>query len=101
MEFAALMASAESQLLRYELRNITPIHVDLAENEAVMASDLAMAEIGTMRDASVVQSYLNEMSQYWDPMQNFCYGMLYGEINLDNYEEIVDQLNEAMNNTGL
>ena len=101
MEFAALLASEEGQLLRYEMRGVTPIHVNLDENESVMASDMAMAEINTMRDASVLHPGLSEMGYYWSPMETFGIMIGTGEINLDNYEEIVDQLNEAMNNTGL
>ena len=101
MEFAAFLASEEGQLLRYEMRGVTPIHVNMDENESVTANDLAMAEINTMRDASVLHPYLNEMNYFWTPMDAFARGIINGEINLDNYEEMVDRLNECFNNTSL
>jgi maltose-binding protein MalE len=63
-----------------------------------MANDLAMAEINTMAYASVLQPYLDEMNHYWMPMGNFGAMIMYGDINLDNYEAVVDELNDQMNN---
>ena len=95
MEFASFLASEEGQLERYEMRGVIPTHKNLADNEVIQADAVAMAEINTMRYASVVQPGLDEMSYYWSPMGNFGAAVVMGDVTLENYKQMVDELAEA------
>lgn len=101
MEVAAFLASEESQLARFELRNITPALSSLAENEKVKASICAQAEIAVMAGTSVVQPGLTGMSAFWTEMGTFGGNIDNGTVTLDNYKEQVDLLYAALNGNGL
>ena len=93
MEFAAFLASAESQLLRFRLRNITPAAGALAEHPDVAASAVAAAESETMVRAAVATPDLPEMNPVWGLMSAFGTDLADGIITRDNaaaYVEVID-----------
>ena len=100
-QFAAFLASVDSQKSRFEMRGVIPAASALAEDEAIKSNIVAVAEINTMANTSVAQSAIPEMGNYWTPIGNFGGLCASGAINADNYKEQVDQMMEAMNNTGL
>ena len=99
--FAAFLASEEAQLARYEMRGVIPAHKNLKTNEKVAADAVAIAEIDTIANASVVQSALPAMSKYWGPVENFGGKVVTGDINMSNYELMVDELHTSLNAEGL
>lgn len=100
-QFAAFLASVDSQKSRFEMRGVIPAASVLAEDEAVKSNIVAVAEINTMANTSVAQSAIPEMGNYWTPVGNFGGLCASGAITADNYKEQVDQMMEALNNTGL
>lgn len=100
MELAAFLASAESQLARYEDRGVIPCHPALLENPVIQNDPVAMAEILTMANCSVVQPTIPEMGQYWDAMGNFGSNVISGDVGLENYKDMVDQLTHRLNDSG-
>ena len=101
MELAAFVASADAQLVRFELRGITPAATALGENEAVQASVVAIAENNTMANTSVAQPSIPEMANYWSPIQTFGEAVVAGSVTSDNVAEQVEAMVESLNNTGL
>lgn len=97
MELALFLASEEGQLLRFELRNITPAMSSLAANENVQASICAQAEIAVMNSTSVVQPGLTGMSAFWTEMGTFGANVDNGTVTADNVQEQVDALMNALN----
>ena len=100
MQFAAFLASSDSQLLRFELRNITPAVTALAENEAVAASIVATAESNTMAYASFAQPTIAEMNDVWGPVGTYGENLANGQITADNVQEMVDALDGQLNSNG-
>jgi arabinogalactan oligomer/maltooligosaccharide transport system substrate-binding protein len=101
MDLAAFLASADSQLVRFELRNITPAATKLAETDAVKASIVAIAENNTMANTAVAQPSIPEMGNYWAPMQTFGEAVVAGSVNSDNIAEQVEAMMGSLNSTGL
>ena len=101
MEFAAFLASADSQLVRFQLRNITPAVTALAENEAVAASIVAAAESATMANTSVAQPTIAEMNPVWGPVGTFGTNLADGSVTAENVAEMVDLLYTQLNEGGL
>ena len=97
MQFAAFLASADSQLLRFQLRNITPAVTALAENADVAASIVAVAESNTMAFASVAQPTIAEMNPVWGPVGTFGTNIADGMVTRDNVVESVDALDAQLN----
>ncbi len=101
MQFAAFLASAESQLVRFELRNITPAVTALGENEKVAASIVAAAENATMSYASKVQPTIPEMGNVWDPVATMGQNIINGTVTAENVAEMVEAMNNQLNGGGL
>ena len=97
MQFAAFLASADSQLLRFQLRNITPAVTALSENDDVAASIVAVAESNTMAYASVAQPTIAEMNPVWGPVGTFGTNIADGMVTRDNVVESVDALDAQLN----
>ena len=95
--FAAFLASEEAQLARYEMRGVTPACQNLRNNEQIKANPVAVAEMDTIRYASVLQSPLPAMSNYWGPVENFGSKVCTGDTNLENYVLAVDEMQESLN----
>ncbi len=101
MQFAAFLASADSQLLRFQLRAITPAVTALAENPDVAASIVAAAENATMAFASVAQPTIPEMGNVWTPIADLGNAIINKEVTADNIEEKVDAMYDLLNGGGL
>ena len=101
MQFAAFLASADSQLLRFQLRNITPAVTALAENAEVAASIVASAESATMAYASVAQPTIAAMNNVWGPVGTYGENIATGQVTKDNVAEMVEALFTQLNNSGL
>ena len=97
MQFAAFLASADSQLLRFQLRNITPAVTALSENAEVAASIVATAESNTMAYASVAQPTIAEMNPVWGPVGTFGSNIADGMVTRDNVVESVDAMDAQLN----
>jgi len=97
MQFAAFLASADSQLLRFQLRNITPAVTALSENADVAASIVAVAESNTMAFASVAQPTIAEMNPVWGPVGTFGTNIADGMVTRDNVVESVDAMDAQLN----
>ncbi len=96
MEFAAFLASEDSQLLRFQLRNITPAVTALVNSPEVSGSIVAVAESKTMAYASVAQPTLPEMVPVWRPMGDYGKFLEDGTINRYNVAEWVAWLENEL-----
>ena len=101
MQFAAFLASSDSQLLRFQLRNITPAVTALAENPEVAASIVAAAEGATMANASVAQPTIAAMNNVWTPVADLGNGIINGSVTAANVREMVDAMMGLLNGSGL
>jgi arabinogalactan oligomer/maltooligosaccharide transport system substrate-binding protein len=95
--FAAFLASEEAQLARYEMRGVIPAHKDLVANEKIQKDAVAVAEMMTIANASKLQTSLEELSNYWGPVENFGGKVVTGDITMDTVEIAVDEMQEALN----
>ena len=95
--FAAYLSSAEAQLARYEMRGVIPAHKDLVNNEKIQKDAVAVAEMMTIANASKLQTSLEELSNYWGPVENFGGKVVTGDITMDTVEIAVDEMQEALN----
>ena len=96
MQFAAFLASVESQQLRFELRGITPAAVALQDMDAIKSSICAQAIFDTMNGKSAFQPKIPEMDPVWGPVGTFGGNIKEGKITWDNYKEQVDALDAQL-----
>jgi len=96
MQFAAHMASVDSQKLRFELRNITPAATALQDLDAIKNSICAQAIFDTMSGKSACQPKIPEMDPVWGPVGTFGGNVKEGVVNKDNIKESVDALDAQL-----
>ena len=101
MEFAAYMASVESQKLRFELRGIIPAATELQSLEALQNSICAQAIMDTMNGKSAFQPKIPEMDAVWNPVATFGTNVKDGMITMDNYKTAVDEMQTQLSGGGL
>ena len=101
MQFAAFLASVESQQLRYELRGIIPAATALQEMDSIKNSEVAQAIFDTINGKSAFQPKIPEMDPVWGPVGTFGSNIKTGDVNWDNYKEMVDALDGQLNGGGL
>ena len=101
MEFAAYLASVESQKLRFELRGIVPAATELQSMEALQSYICAQAIMDTMNGKSAFQPKIPEMDAVWGPVGTFGANIKDGIITMDNYMEYVDGLDAQLQGGGL
>ena len=93
MALAAYLASEDAQKDHYDMRNILPSNTNID----VSSDQIAAAVADTMKNTSIVQPLLSEMSNYWSPAENMGKNIIAGEITHDNAAEKTEDMNTAMN----
>ena len=93
MALAAYLASEDAQKDHYDMRNILPSNTNID----VSSDQIAAAVSDTMKNTSIVQPLLSEMSNYWSPAENMGKNIIAGEITHDNAAEKTEDMNTAMN----
>ena len=96
--FAAYLASEEAQLARFEMRGMIPAHKNLANNEKVLADQVAKAEIENINNAGAIQPLLPEMgTHFWTPMGTFAGKVATKQCDVTTVELIFNEMVAAMN----
>ena len=101
MQFAAFLASAEGQLLRYEVRSAIPVATALAEDPAVASDIVAVAILDTIANTSILQPTLPEMGNWWTPMETLGRNIVSGEVTAENGADSLVKTLDVINNGGL
>lgn len=97
MEFAALLASSEMQLLRFQTLGIIPAVSSLADHPDVAASEVASAQMSVMEHCSVAQPSISEMNRVWNPITDFGNSLIVGAITRDNAVDQIERLHKNLN----
>ena len=96
MQFAAFLASPDSQLLYYQVCGATPAASILANHPDIAGSIVAAAEANTMLYASVPQPNIPEMMYIWGPMDELGNAIANGQVTRGNAGKMVeDMINKA------
>ena len=90
--FAAFISTPDAQMLRYMKRGVIPCAESLVNEWVIQENPVALAEINTMNNTSVVQPCIPEMANYWTPMGEFTGSILNGNVHEGNYQQAVDHL---------
>lgn len=96
-DFAAYLATPEAQKARYDYRGVIPASTSLNHDPDILQNPVALAEINTIANTAVLQPFLPEMEKFWNPVGNFGWNVVTGQINSSNYQNYVDQMMYAMN----
>jgi arabinogalactan oligomer/maltooligosaccharide transport system substrate-binding protein len=96
-QFAAFLGSTEAQQSHYDLRGIIPSDKSLAGSASITADPVAVAQMNTVANASVLQPTVAKMSNFWDPTAAFGKALLSGDVNASNAAAKTEAWNSSMN----
>lgn len=92
MELAAFLASAESQMLRYEIHGAVPALPELCEEAEIQNSPLTVAMMRTIEQSASFWPNIEGMRAYYNGMDALRSGLLDGSIHEGNYKERLSEL---------
>lgn len=96
-QFAAFLGSTAAQKSHYTLRGIIPSDKSLASESAIAADPVAVAQMNTVKNASVLQPTVPKMGNFWDPTTAFGKAILSGDVNASNAAAKTEAWNASMN----
>lgn len=98
VSLALFLASEDSQLAHYEMRNIVPANTKLLESDAVKNDALAQAQAKVVESTAVIQPALASFNtNFWNNASNMAGELLDGTVTLENAEEKTKALENAWN----
>ena len=97
MQLAAFLASEEAQLLRYEMNGIIPAATALVTNPVVANDPVAVGQMLTVQNTTVVQPTIPEMNNYWYHAGHLGIEIMNGTITYKNAAAKTREYNDAMN----
>ncbi|MDR2347772.1 MAG: extracellular solute-binding protein [Bifidobacteriaceae bacterium] len=95
--FAAFLGSTEAQQSHYEMRGIIPTDQSLTGDSAIAADLVAIAQISTVANSSVLQPGVPAMVSFWDPTENFGKALVAKEVTAANAADKTAAWNKALN----
>lgn len=101
MQFAAFLASVDAQKARYEIRSAIPVATALAEDPTIAADTVASAILNTIANTSVLQPTLQEMGNWWTPIETLGNNIVNGAVTKDNAEKSLTDTLSVINGGGL
>lgn len=94
---AEYLGSEDVQMIRFENRSITPVHVSLANNADVLANPIASAESAVVAGASMAQPLVNEMQNWWSPAETMGNEIFNGTVTKGNAAEKTKAFQDSVN----
>lgn len=94
---ALYLGSESVQSDRFEYRGITPVHVNLANSEKVLESEVAEAENAVVMHTSVVQPTVPAITNWFQIVETFAQEIYNGTITHENAILRTKQLEQALN----
>lgn len=98
---ALYLGGEEAQMIRYQVRGITPTNHAVSESAQVKADPVAAAEALELDEASVAQPVLSEMDSYWKPAESMGKEIVQGNVTEANAEEKTRAMVDGILNPGL
>lgn len=91
-EFVSFISTMDAQQRRFSIDGTIPAQQDLAGYDPIIA-----AEVNTMRDCTVLLLNNRQMTNYFNCMDTYIQNILDGQINVSNYKQAVELLNQQLN----
>ena len=95
-QFAAFLGSTSAQQDHYTMRNVIPSDNSLASNSAIAADPVAVAQMDTIQNASILQPTVASMGTYWDPAADFGKALLSGDVTAANAVDKTEAWNTSL-----
>ena len=95
--FAGFLGSTAAQQAHYDMRGIIPSDKSLASSSSIAADPVAVAQMNTVANASVLQPTVPKMANFWDPTASFGKAILSGDVTAANAAAKTAAWNTSLN----
>ncbi|MBE6784395.1 MAG: extracellular solute-binding protein [Ruminococcaceae bacterium] len=87
---ANFLTDRDAQEVRFRKRNFAPTHMALAGDNDVMASNEVVAALTAQSKHSILQTSIDQVSNFWAPAEAFGTGLIDGTITKSNVKAKLD-----------
>lgn len=93
---AEFLTDEDAQETRFKMRNYAPTHSDLADDEETLASNEVVAALTAQSRHSILQTSIDQVSNFWTPAEAFGTGLIDGTVTKENVKEKLDAFVKAV-----
>ncbi len=101
VELAIYLGSSEAQKLHYNLRSVIPCSTTLLTDPSISSDPVTAAQNETVSRTSIMQPYLNEMGDFWKPVENLGLLIQSRKVTHKNAASYTESMNKAINTKGI
>lgn len=95
-ELANYLTDREAQETRFKARNYAPTHNKLAEDKNLLSSNDVVAALTAQSAHSILQTSIDQVSNFWVPAEAFGTGIINGTVTKENVKEKLDAFVNAV-----
>ncbi|MBQ7956568.1 MAG: extracellular solute-binding protein [Clostridia bacterium] len=95
-ELANYLTDRDAQEVRFRTRNYAPTHSKLAEDKDVLSSNDVVAALTAQSAHSILQTSIDQVSNFWTPAEAFGTGIINGTVTKENVKEKLDAFVNAV-----
>ncbi len=93
---ASFLTDRAAQETRFRVRNYAPTHSALSKDEETLASNDVVAALTAQSMHSVLQTSIDQVSNFWTPAEAFGTGIIDGSVTKENVKEKLDAFVKAI-----
>ena len=95
-QLANYLTDIDAQKIRFEKRSYAPTHTELAKDKETLASNEVVAALTEQTNHSILQTSIDQVSNFWTPAEAFGTGLIDGTITKSNVKEKLDTFVKAV-----
>lgn len=95
-ELANYLTDRAAQETRFRTRNYAPTHTELAGDKETLSSNDVVAALTAQSMHSILQTSIDQISNFWTPAEAFGTGIINGTVTKDNVKEKLDAFVKAV-----
>ncbi len=95
-ELADYLTDKEAQKTRFQTRSYAPTHSSLAEDKDTLASNDVVSALTAQSMHSILQTSIDQVSNFWTPAEAFGTGIIDGSVTKENVKDKLDTFVKAV-----
>lgn len=95
-QLADFLTDRTAQETRFKVRNYAPTHTDLAGDKDFLASNAVVAALTAQSMHSILQTSIDQVSNFWTPAEAFGTGVIDGSVTKENVKQKLDTFVNAV-----
>lgn len=86
-QLANFLTDRKAQETRFRVRSYAPTHTELASDTQTLSSNKVVAALTEQTKHSILQTSIDQVSNFWTPAEAFGTGIIDGTVNKSNVKE--------------